>query len=87
MKQEGQKPEVFLTFFGDDREESLIAKRALKEAGERCYFYDVRTLHKASGDEIEVPTLYAPEGIFRGWKQIQTFLGIPSDMRFDALVP
>lgn len=80
-----EESEIILALFGDDSDETKKAVEALQEIHEQFYFYDVHSLHMTKGDEIEPPTLFAPEGIFRGWRQIQTFLRIPRDMRYGTV--
>ncbi len=74
-----------MSLFFDGSADSQRAKRALEQSGARCSFYDTRSLRISPGDQIAPPILYAPEGIFNGWSQIQTLLQIPPEMRFDAL--
>lgn len=78
-------PKITLTLFVDDSDDSKQAIEALKSIKETFTIYDVQSLNMTKGDEIKAPTLYAPEGIFRGWRQIQTFVGIPADMRYKVL--
>ena len=80
-------PEVSLSLFVDDSEDSTKARRAIESIQEPCNLYHIRELNMVAGDEIDAPLLYAPEGIFRGWKQIQAFLKIPQSMRYKTLVP
>lgn len=80
-----KNPEISLTLFVDDGHESKMAREALEAIQEPCNFYHVQALHVAPGDEIEAPMLYAPEGVFRGWRQVQTFLKIPPNMRHRIL--
>lgn len=75
-------PAARLALFYDGSEESREAKECLSKKGEPCAFYDVRDLPTAAGEPMRAPTLFAPEGIFQGLKQIRFFLGIPSQHRW-----
>ena len=85
VKREVQS-QISLTLFVDDGNESKQAIEALKTISEPFKVYDIQSLNMAKGDEIAAPTLYAPEGIFRGWKEIQTFVRIPREMRYRPIV-
>lgn len=82
---QASNPETVLTLFIDDSEESKRAIEALNSIHEHFATYDVKSLNMAKGDEFEPPTLFAPEGVFRGWGQIQTFVRIPPTMRYKVL--
>jgi hypothetical protein len=82
---QASKTEIILTLFIDDSAESKQAIEALNAMREDFRIFDVRSLNMVKGDEIEPPTLFAPEGIFRGWRQIRTFVNIPPNMRYRAL--
>jgi len=77
--------EAKLFLFCNDSSESKAAKAALEMKGEPCNYYDIRNLVTDEDMSDEVPILYAPEGTFIGWKQIQLFLRIPEEMRHHSL--
>lgn len=75
-----ESPRVTL-FFDGFQEESLAVRRTLEERGENFNSYDIRDLNLAPGDEIKSPTIYSPEGIFEGARQVEVFLRLPSEAR------
>ena len=75
-----------LSLFYDDGAESEEIKRILQRRRDRCNFYCLPEISVAQGDRMVAPTLFAPEGIFEGAKQIQVFLSIPTGMRYHTLL-
>jgi hypothetical protein len=76
---EREHPRV--TLFYNGSAESQRVKQIMEERGENFNAYDIRDLTLAPGSELKAPTIFSPEGIFQGPRQVEVFLNIPPEAR------